>query len=196
MTETHINQLKRQRIKKKYRELFTKSNWNIAFGDEIDQEIDLFAYVVHVETGLVKLLGLCNHKDSPPSTLTLDQLATQAGNLIHLYATNAYQHMLNEKEMLELLGASIGEYAKRTQSYQVACDMAGQVTPRILVMHMADPLNKDSMFVRPNPLPDKNLSGEDIQALARLILAQDRQNHPERFKSAQVLAFKANKVEI
>ena len=191
-----MNQVKRQRIKKKYRELFTKSNWDISFGDKLESEIDLFVYVVHVKSGLIKLLGLCDQKGSKPSELNIDQLSSQAGSLIKLYATNTYDHMLTEEEMLELLGSSIGEYVKQTQSYQMALEIAGKGTPRMLVMHMDDPLSEGAFYVRPNPLPDQNLSGEDIQEVARMIFTQDRQNHPQRFKSAEILEFKASKVEI
>lgn len=191
-----MNELKRQRIKKKYRQLFSHSSWNVSFSDSLDEEIDLIVYIVHVGTGLIKLIGLCNQKDGKSSTLSFDRITNQTGELIRLYATNNYSHMLTEKEMLGLLGSSVGEYVKHTHSYKVALELAGSETPRMVVMHMDDPLDNNAFYVRPNPLPVQNFSGEDIQHVARLIIDQDKLKHPERFKSADILDFKAKKVEI
>jgi hypothetical protein len=142
------------------------------------------------------MLGLCDHRESKTSDLSMDALAGQAGNLIALYAKDEYKDELTETEMLELLGSAIGEYVKVTQSYKVACHMAGEDIPRMIVLHMPNPASRESMFVRPNPLPARTLSAEEIQEVTGMILAQDRINHPERFKSGQILEFKPKKVEL
>lgn len=191
-----MDQVKRQRLKKKYRKLLADSSWALSFGDKLDGDIDLLVYVVHVASGSIKLLGLCNLNSGKPSGLTIDQLSSQAGDLIKLYATKTYSHMLTEKEMLELLGSSLGEYVTKTQSYQVAKNIAGTGTARMIVMYMDDPYDKASFYVRPNPLSDTNFSPEDIQHVVSVILAEDKRNYPERFKSADILEFKANKVEL
>lgn len=93
----------------------------------------------------------------------------------------------DEAEDMLALGASL--YIAGTQGYQLVQNQGLQNMHYLVIRHW-DYAN-DMDILRPVPIKGKAFyAPEEIEGLVDQVLAIDRNNHPDRFKSAEVIPFK------
>lgn len=93
-------------------------------------------------------------------------------------------------ESANILALAVSSYISGTQGYQAMLSQ-GEEMHFLVIRHWDHSANLT--MLRPVPIEAKEYyDPEHIEYLVEEVLGIDRQNHPERFKSAEIVPFKIN----
>lgn len=191
-------QIKDAAAKKSISQAFSQAGWKIQFvTTERASQNGNCIFLCDVATGFMVV-----------ASVTIDSLASlrqQAANapfgfneicnaLGTLLAELAAGRQALDDHAQQSLGIAASLYMMGTRTYETAMTQ-GQANCQFLVVRYLD-ASCEEHVLRPAALPaSRQLTPSDIESLVERILSMDRQQHPERFRRAAVIPFKAKKIQ-
>jgi hypothetical protein len=182
---------------KKYREAFAESGWNLhasgkGLADKIDNLEGPAFYLCDLVT--VQLIVVATAKgvfDLAEEHKRNEGFAFQTicDCFGSLYTDITEARIKLDMDVSNLLAIAVAMYISGTQGHKHVVEQ-GRADMHYLVIRHWDYLS-NTWMLRPVPIaPKPYYPPEIIESIVDEVLSIDRQNHPQRFKSAKVIPFK------
>lgn len=192
------NMMAEKRLRK-YRKAFSESGWNLqASGSVVAEDIDNFngpafylcdyetgqLHVVSTRTNIFELIESHNDRNTPDYQDTCNAFGS-------FYTDICTGRIPLSSEASNILALAVCSYITGTKGYELVNTQGLSNMHYLVIRHLDHSTNMPIL----RPVPIKGLDYYTPEAIAELVnevLSFDMQNHPERFKSAEIIPFQVN----
>lgn len=194
-----VSDFQAQKRLKSFRSSLSVAGWNLLAkgGDSVSRIDNLDGpafYLCDLGTGQLHVIVTVKNlfqiiEKQPPESLSFQEVCDIFGSL---YGDICDGKVTLDCEMSNVLAMAAAMYVRGTQGYRVAL-AEGRTHLNFVIFRHWD-YSGQCNLLRPVPVPSRKLlQPEDVERIVNLVIATDREHHPERFRSATILQFKVNK---